>query len=110
MTCADIINIVDNTRTNRVNAELKLMWINNLDRKIQAELMPDVQYSEHLISDSVLADDPEIYVAYLLAQMDFYIGEHERYNNEYLKFAQLYQDYGATYIRTHSQKGLKIKW
>ena len=109
MTCEEIIRIVDNTRTNKAPAELKLSWINTLDRKINNELMQG-DFTVHTLTDNVLADDPDIYVIYLLAQLDFYIGEFDRYNNEYLRFAQAYQDYGATYMRNQGAKTPKIDW
>jgi hypothetical protein len=65
-------------------------------------------YGADAPEDTVLLAPPpydEVYTAWLLARVDLYNAELERYNNSAMLFNVLYADLAAWYNRTHTPKG-----
>lgn len=70
----------------------------------------DEGQDDTLPDETLLVPEPysELYMHYLAAQMDYWKGEHSRYNNSIMLYAALYQAFTAEYTSTHTAKALKL--
>lgn len=112
MTIQEIIDKVDVLKPNPYGTGEKLDWLSDLDGRVMREVLlrhehegelPEfVRYSS--VSDELLVDDvySDVYVYYLMAQMDFYNGEFGRYNNASAAFNQAYSDFARNYHGKHA--------
>lgn len=93
--------------------EDKVDWLSALDFKVkskiidlheQNEMVPFTGYdTDDDIDKDLLAPAPydEMYLRWLEAQIDYYNGEEDRYNNSIILFNNAYEDYKKHYTRTH---------
>lgn len=119
-TIEEIISRVNAVRPNNpFENEQKVSWLALLDGIIYRELISktegnDVTYSPQTdIHDKLFVDKPfdEIYVLWLFAQMDLYLGEQARYNVDITAFQDFYESYCNDYVNSHKmQKMPKILW
>ena len=114
MRIIDAIGAADRLRVNTFSTEEKVAWLDVLDRKVQTELYdthlgfpgpsfpgygPDVDLQE----TRLLIPDPfgEIYLYWLMAQMDYANGELAQYNNSIALYNTLWQAFANWVNRTH---------
>ena len=112
-TISEIISSADGVRSNPFTANQKLEWIANLDGQINADYLHVSDYSVPTkMTDEILIDAPhdEMYVVYLLAQIDFYMGEMTRYNAEIARFQTMLDSYTAYVQRNTAFPAVKIRW
>lgn len=112
----DIINAVDKIKANEYDESTKIDWISNLDAKIHDEIM--LVYNEGetrfvpytSVNDKVIANErfKQMYVLWLMAQIDFHNAEAGRYENEMIMFNNEYSSFERQYIRNH--KARPIGW
>lgn len=104
---------------NPFSDEQKTIWIAVLDGLIYRELFSktegtDVAYSSPKeLHDMLLVEPPfdEIYVLWLFAQMDLYLGEQAKYNIDITAFQDFYDNYANYYVNSNNmQKMPKILW
>lgn len=111
MTIQQAITQVDTLKPNQYKDLNKIEWLSTLDGKIKSEIIDthvgseaytfngyneDTNYETELI-----AKDPysELYVKYLMAQIDFFNAEWGRYNNTSAAFNVAINEYSAYYNR-----------
>lgn len=117
MTILEAMTQADLARPNELEPELKLRWLSTLDGQIHAELMAPCGEGPAVFSpygadtelsrSSLLAPFPydELYLLWLVMQIDLAQGELERYNNDALRFNRCWQSFAAHWSRTHLQPG-----
>lgn len=92
-------------------------WLSTLDMQIYVEIMlthedaPETEFTGYVsegddatdTDTELLAPAPydKMYVHYLLAQIDFYNGDMERFNNMQRRFEMEYGEYESWYNREH---------
>lgn len=97
---------------NRISDDVKRQWLRSLDLKIYNEI-----YATHTPNDATSPDgyeeiydtellvpdiDAELYVWYIVSQIDAATGETERYNMSAERFSLLYKEFSARYNREHT--------
>ena len=118
MTIQEVLTRIDNLKPNQYKITQKIAWISDIDGVIYKEIIKThvneednefVGYDDTTdLSTELLACEPysELYVYYLMAQIDFCNGEYTRYNNTSALFNQAYQNYVNYYNRTHRSNGV----
>lgn len=112
-TISELVSSANSVRENQFSDNQKMEWIAALDGQINADYLHVSNYSVPTkLTDKILVDAPydEMYVVYLLAQMDFYMGEMTRYNAEIARFQTMLDSYSAYVERNISRPEIKIKW
>ena len=112
LTIQDIFDEVDTLVPNFYSSSQKLRWFNDLEYKIYKEIftefypgeLPD--YADHAdASETPLLDDAygrDMYLHYLVAQIDFYNDEYSKYNQAITLFNNAYKAFEDYYTRTYS--------
>ncbi len=106
MTLSEIITCTDTLKSNAYPTSVKLIWLSELDTMIQNRILllssaDTVTYTKDTPTDTqaVLGEDAiGIYTAYLIAMIELYNGEAERYNN----MIALFNDRFSDYMRRHA--------
>ena len=116
MTLAELISYVDQIRPNAFDKDQKTGWINEIEHKIYEQVLnkavgntttDPTPYSYDLNAETALLVEEthrDVYVTYLLAQMDFANMEIDRYNADAAMHQAAWQDYAAEYRRNHLPK------
>ena len=102
------IIFADSLKPNAFTAELKLVWLNELEGRIQS-LIHNVKPEE--LVKYTLPDDEEtamivpapydnVYWKWLCAMIDYANGEYDKYINAQMAANQSYHDYAKWVIRT----------
>jgi len=111
MTIKEILDKTDTLKPNQYSAADKMDWLSDLDGRVLQEVIlqherdgdvPELpRYTDQ--TEELLAEDTycDLYVYYLMAQIDFYNAEYIRYNNSSAAFNQAYSDYARNYHRKH---------
>ncbi len=112
MKICEAIAICDRQKPNGYEYSDKVHWLDMLDRRIFREIIirheggaqsfggyaPDVDGDQELLAEDAYAD---MYVKWLMAQIDFANAEMQRYNNSAAMFNSLYEEFSAAYTREH---------
>ncbi len=114
----EAIQAADRLQENTFSQEEKVAWLEQLDRKVQLELYDTHAgyegtafpgYGPHTDLQATVLRIPdqfgEIYIHWLMAQMDYYSGELTRYNNTIAAYNTLWQAFANWVNRTHMPKG-----
>ena len=115
MNLAKVIEMADELRDNEVPPKTKAVWIYALDGQLRNDVvslyedeLPWPDYDEDEEPENFEAYDTMIpapydgmYVNYLVARIDLYNGDIDRYNNEAALFERQKQDWANYYNRTH---------
>ena len=119
VTIEEIISRVDNVRQNPFGKTQKIAWLSLLDGVIYRELISQTEgcnatFSHYTdVHQELLVDKPfdEMYILYLFAQIDFYLGETIKYDSDITVFQDYYDNYSNDYINSHKMiKPPKILW
>ena len=113
MTILEAIEAANELRAgNRVSDDTKRRWLYQLDLKIfneviathtQTEAVSPKDYTKTTDCDLLIPDiDSEVYVWYLIAQIDSATGESDRYNTSAERFNSLYTAFTKRYNREHT--------
>ncbi|MBS6474534.1 MAG: hypothetical protein KH354_00885 [Clostridiales bacterium] len=113
MTVKEALEAADRLRANQFRQEEKISWLSRLDGRIYRELIvPRSEekkeafepYTAAELDRELLAPYPydELYLHYLISQMDYYNAEISRYNNSSAMFNTAYQAYENAYNREKS--------
>lgn len=118
MTIKEAIETTDTLKPNAFQVKRKTEWLSELDGRIKKEILDTHEnapvfggYDELTDSTtSLLAPEPysDVYIKYLIAQMDFYLAEFARYNNDMVMFNTAYDEFARWYHRTHKPLQTKI--
>ncbi len=108
MTIQTVFSRLNKQFVHQYDSEILMAWINDLERDIsQRFLYPTfsstpTEYTERISeSDDLIAEDPDIYIQYLICQICLANEEYDRYNNHMAIFNQKMQEWKDWYIRTH---------
>ena len=123
MKIIEAINRIDSLKHNTYDTQNKVTWLSRLDAMVKKHIIDtheggeDVNFTGYddltdLQKTELLVPEPydEMYLKWMEAQIDYYNGEYERYNNAIEMFNTLYEDYQNHYNRTHMPKGKKMKY
>lgn len=110
MRVSEAISGADGLRPgNNIDVQIKRRWLLSLDKKIysdiilkhEGEVPPPVNYlscdAELLLPDT----DFEVYIWYLISQIDSALGESARHNTSAERFNYLFSSASARYKREH---------
>ena len=118
MTINEVLNEVDNiAKNNAVDREQKIKWLDRLDKTIFNDL---IQYKENQIESfdgytintdedtTLLVKSPydELYVYYILAQINLLQQEVKYYNNNIAVYEDKYRNYRDYLNRSYKSKGI----
>ena len=116
MTLMEAITRIDELKYNTYSREEKIRWLSKLDGMVKHQIMdtheqsdavPFTGYDGETPGDTVLlVPEPydELYLWWLAAQIDYYNGEFDRYNNSVALFNTGFDVYGALHHRKHMPK------
>jgi hypothetical protein len=122
MKLREAIDRIDGLKHNTFTQGEKVMWINQLDGRVKAEIIDtheggdDIPFSPYNEKNDLGADllIPEpfdsVYIRWLEAQVDYYNGELGRYNNSIAMFNEEYSAFQRHYNRHHMPKGRGFKF
>ncbi len=109
----EIISRVNEIKPNPFTDTQKMEWVANLDAQINSDYLHVSDYTiPSKIDSEILVASPydEMYVVYLMAQVDFYQGEMNNYNAEITRFQTMLDNYSAYIQRTKASPNIKINW
>ena len=113
MKIIDSISKVDDLKPNRYDEEHKVGWLSNLDLRVKNEIIDTHEganetsftgYNIDIDKDTELlvpAPYDEMYIHWIMAQIDLANGEYNKYNAEITMFNNEWEDYAKHYNRTH---------
>lgn len=122
MTILEAIRRVDGLRHNTFTREEKIRWLAQVDAAVATELLDthegaaqgDFQpYDAQTPLDRQLlipAPYDELYLHYLIAQMDYHHGELDRYNRAMGMYQAAWIGYVNFYNRTHRPLGQQFRY
>lgn len=118
MTVREVIDRTDMLYPNSFPFKIKADWLNELDKRIYAELLDFYRsgekvtrkkYFEHPDTVLLVGDEfAEMYVAFLVMQFDTVNADSIRYANSAAIFNSLYLSFMNTYNRTHTSPQTSI--
>lgn len=108
MNILEVIKQCDDLKPNQYAEADKVRWVKNIEKQIEIEIINTHEPIENVHSEKELCDELivpipycDLYIKYLMAQIDFANGEMGRYNNSAIMFNIAYQGYADYYNRTH---------
>lgn len=115
MTLAELIAYVDQIRPNAYDKDVETGWINEIEHKVYEQVVSRAvgagdfygPYNYEMDAErTLIVEDAhkDVYVTYLLAQMDFANMELDRYNADVSMHQAAWDDYAAEYRRNHLPK------
>lgn len=115
MKLAELIAYVDSIRPNAYDKDVMTGWVNEIERQVWEQVINRaenaVDYPGLYVYDAndeteLLVDDShkDVYVTYLLAQMDYANMEIDRYNVDSAMHQAAWDGYAAEYRRNHLPK------
>ena len=121
MTIMEAINRIDVVKPNSFKQTEKIRWLQTLDGIIKAEIIDTHEggenitlgeYSENTLLQDLLVPAPydDIYIKWLEAQIDYGMGEYNKYNNTITVYNKALADFERYYNRTHMPIGTKFKY
>lgn len=120
MTIGVAIETVDRLKPNHYTDEEKIKWLSLIDGQIKKEVINTHEKGENIVftpyttktryDTQLLADDTysDLYIKFLMAQIDFANNELDRFNNSSVMFNVSYMNYVNYYNRTHMPIQKKI--
>ena len=110
LTLQQCIDEVDEVKPNAFSNETKTRWLNEIEGKVQTEVMllagvDVIQYSYPENKDWELLVEPPydgLYPAYLAARVDFANGEYEKYQNTMQMFNAFFGEFIRWFALTYS--------
>jgi hypothetical protein len=113
MKIAEAISKVDALKPNTYSSEDKVEWLSSLDFRVKSQIIDTHECNDPVLFDGynsatdhetellVPAPYDEMYLRWLEAQIDYYNGEDDRYNNAIILFNNAYDGYKKHYTRNH---------
>ena len=109
MTIANVLAAADAVKPNAFSEEVKLQWINEAEGMVQTDVLlraiDDVVTYEWPTDENteLLVKPPhdKLYLAYLIAMIDFTNGEYNKYANTVAMFNTHLSEYAAWFQRTY---------
>ena len=115
MNLAKMISLCDESKPNQYDTEEKTQWVTEVEKMTVDEILNraeenEIEFEKYdydtdaekelLIPDAFI----DVYLHYLMAKIDFFNAEYERYNNDMVMFNNSYERFAAYYRRNHMPK------
>lgn len=112
MTIIEVINRLDALKFNTYKQADKIEWLSRLDSAVKLQIIDthegadEVSFSGYTVNtplDTVLlvpAPYDEVYLHWMEAQIDYYNGEYDKYNNSIIMYNTAYDAF-AKYHKLH---------
>ena len=121
MKIIDAINRIDSLKHNTYTQADKVAWLSTLDGMVKNHIIDTHEGGEVTfngydgstdLQTELLIPEPytDVYLRWMEAQIDYYNGEYEKYNNSMDMFNTAYNGYKNYYNRTHMPLGNKMKY
>ncbi len=121
MTIIEAISRIDSLKHNTYTQSDKVTWLSRLDAMVKQHIIDTHEGDEVTFTgydDStdlqtellIPAPYDEVYLRWMEAQIDYYNGEYEKYNNAIEMFNTDYVGYQNYYNRTHMPVGKSNKY
>ena len=103
-------------KPNQYSDETLMRWLSDLDGQIYEDILKDTEQAppppvlpymlERDMERTLLVPFPHdgLYPHYLAAQIDYYNGEYDRYNNGMVMFNVSYQAFADAWTRNHMHR------
>lgn len=112
MKVKDILDMLDETKSNKYPDKLKISWLNEIEEEIIAEVycrseeLKDYVFEPYAPDDyerDLLAPDrfADVYLYFLASKVDALRGEAERYNNDSVLFNEAWDRYSCHMNQHH---------
>ena len=105
MTVQDIILIADSMKPNKINEEVKLHWLDDVEGRIHCEILkasPDDYIRITTLRRQLSIPTPYagIYISYILAMIAFAEKEYDLYTDISMRYEKEFSEYAKFCIRT----------
>lgn len=117
MTLNECITTVDNLCPNRIDNNVKVMWINNAEGRLSDGILreyedvtipPEYDPSTDMDTQLYLSGHwTEYYVHYVMAQIYLALHEQKHANNEELIYSEVYEDFRIFCAKNHKRKSYR---
>ena len=112
LTCEDVIQRTDAYKPNKVDVNMKMAWLYDIEQRIQTEIVDTHENSDELKNEidhndadttkSLIADGRDaMYMWWLCSQIDLQNGDLDRYNMDSALFNEEYAAFRNAYNREH---------
>ena len=113
MTIIEAINRIDNLIHNTYSQPEKVEWLSRLDSMVKKQIIDTHEgsgnvafngYNDSTPLDTVLlvpAPYDEVYPKWIEAQIHYYNGEYDKYNNAIIMFNTAFEAFAAYYNQNH---------
>ena len=113
MTLIEVINRINTVKPNKYAFDEKVRWLSTLDSMVKSEIIDTHEggdavkffgYDKNTPHTTVLlvpAPYDEMYLFWLESKIDYWNGEHDKYNTSITMFNNLYDEYSAYYNQQH---------
>ncbi len=121
MKIIEAINRIDSLKHNTYTQSEKVLWLSEVDLDVknnvidthEGESAEFTSYDDSTdIQTELLIPAPydKAYLLWMEAQIHYYNGEYDKYNNAVDMFYEAYEGFKKHYNRTHMPKGKKFKF
>lgn len=115
MKLAELIAYVDTIRPNAYDKDVMTGWVNEIERQVWEQVISRAEgaeeypgayiYDENEETELLVEDaHKDVYVTYILAQMDYANMEIDRYNVDSTMHQAAWDSYASEYRRNHLPK------
>lgn len=117
----DAISRIDSLKHNTYSESDKVAWLSEVDWDVKKNVLDTHEgneveftgYDDNIDRNTELlipAPYDKAYLLWMEAQIDYYNGEYDKYNNALEMFYAAYGEFKSNYNRTHMPKGKKFKY
>lgn len=122
MKIIEAINRIDSLKHNTYNESDKVAWLSEVDWEVKTNIIDTHEGADEVIFNGyddgtdlqtellIPAPYDKAYLLWMEAQIHYYNGEYEKYNNATDMFYEAYESFKKHYNRTHKPKGKKFKF
>lgn len=121
MKIIEAINRIDSLKRNTYTQEDKIAWLSEIDWDVKKNVIDTHEgdgrdftgYDDCTdVQTELLIPEPhdKVYLLWLEAQIDYYNGEYEKYNNAMDMFSTAFTGFVNAYNRTNMPKGKRFKF
>ena len=105
MNIQGILSIADSLKSNQINEELKIHWLNDVEGRVQCEILKSYPKSFSGFTTmkqelSVPAPYTRMYISYLLAMIAFAEKEYDLYTDLMMRYENEFSEYAKFCLRT----------
>lgn len=113
MKIIDAISRIDDLMRNTYSQTEKVEWLSRLDNMVKKQIIDTHEGSENVAFNGYNASTPmdtvllvpapydEVYLKWIEAQIHYYNGEYDKYNNAIIMFNTDFEAYAAHYNQDH---------